>query len=86
MVTWEACVAGWQESLKCGGTPQRAARPSNEGVNDVCVNLGSCVVVARYLGSKYLWAASLALLGSKSCFPTPVPGRAGVGALRVTLL
>lgn len=81
MMTWEACVAGWQESLKCGGTPQRAARPSNEGVSDVCVNLGSCVVVARYLGSKYL-----ALLGSKSCLPTPVPGRAGVGALRVTLL
>lgn len=66
--------------------PQRAARPSIDGVNDVCVNLGSCVLVAHYLGSKYLLVSSLALLGSKSCFPTQVSSRAGVGALCVTLL
>lgn len=60
--------------------PQRAARPSSGSIN-----LGSCVLVAQYLGSEYLLAASLTLLGDESCFPTRVSGHAGAGAPQVTL-
>ena len=61
--------------------PQRAARPSSDSIN-----LGSCVLVAQYLSSEYLLAASLTLLGGESCFPTRVSSHAGVGAPQVTLL
>lgn len=86
MVTWETRVTGLRESSKHGGTPQwpqRAARPSGNSVNDVCIHLGCCVLVAWYLRSKYILAANLTLLGGKSCFPTQVSGHAGAGAPQV---
>lgn len=43
--------------------PQRAARPSSDSINDVCIDLGSCVSVAQCLSSEYLLAARLTLLG-----------------------
>lgn len=56
--------------------PQRAARPLRDSINGVCINLESRVSVAQYLGSEYLLAASLTLLGGESCLPIGVSGPA----------
>lgn len=56
--------------------PQRGTRSLSDSINGICINLESCVSVAQYLGSEYLLAASLTLLGGESCLPTGVSGLA----------